>query len=269
MTYFVTISDEYIAEIKEDTLEIYVPEHVTTNYITLGDLKEKIPKEYRSNIKKVIIGNKIKDITSLSFDGYDELESVYFGADVEFLNPANFYDASNLCEFTVDSNNKFLKANDNVLFSYDMKTLVKYAQGKRNAFYEIPHHVECIGKYAFQAAIYLECVKIGDSVKTIEEFAFHNTWNLRHVYIGKGVTDIQGRFVFSANDEIQLFVSEWHLVIGTKANSQVASWCKKQGVNVYILQDNEIDDFLELPLPELKPFPFGKDIYLKQSSKIK
>lgn len=264
-----SMNDGYIAEIKNDTLEIYVPEHVITDCITVEDLTKKIPEEYMSGITKVIIGDRIKDISNLSFVGYDKLESIYLGADVEFVNPASVYGVFSLFEIVVNSNNKFFKVSDNVLFSYDMKTLIKYAQGKRNDFYEIPQCVEIIGKYAFECAIYLNCVKIGDNVKTIGEFAFHNAWNLRHIYIGEGVTDIQGRYVFGVNDEIQLFTSEWILVVGGKADSKIASWCENEGVNFYAIQDNELDDFLAVPLPELKPFPFGKDKYLKSSSKIK
>ncbi len=264
-----SMNNGYIVEIKNDTLEIYVPEHVITDYITVEDLTKKIPEEYTAGITKVIIGDRIKDISNLSFVGYDKLESIYLGADVEFVNPASVYGVFNLFEIVVNSNNKFFKVSDNVLFSYDMKTLIKYAQGKRNDFYEIPQCVEIIGKYAFECAIYLNCVKIGDNVKTIGEFAFHNAWNLRHIYIGEGVTNIQGRYVFGVNDEMQLFTSEWILVVGGKADSKIASWCENEGVNFYAIQDNELDDFLAVPLPELKPFPFGKDKYLKCSSKIK
>ncbi len=261
--------DGYIAKITNSILEIYVPENISTNYITIGALQEKIPAEYASNVTKVIIGNRIKDISNLSFLGYDKLESVYFGDDVEIVNPTTFYGCFNLSEIVVSNDNKFFKVSDNVLFSYDMKTLIKYIQGKHNAFYEIPYHVENVGKYAFQCAIHLECVKINDNVKSIGEMAFHNAWNLRHIYIGEGVTDVHGKFIFGVNDEMQLFAFEWHLVVGGKADSMIARWCKNEGVNFYALTDDEIDDFLKLPLPDLHPFPFGKDEYLMHSSKIK
>ena len=262
-------NDGYIAEIKKDTLEICVPDNINGDYITVGDLKEKISKKYISGITKVIIGDRIKDISNLSFVGYDKLESIYLGADVEIVNPARFYGAFNLSEIVVSNSNKFFKVCDNVLFSYDMKTLIKYAQGKRNDFYEIPQCVEIIGKYAFACSIYLNCVKVGENIKSIGEYAFHNAWHLRHIYIGEGVKDICGRYVFSGNDELELWLCEGYLVVGGKANSKIASWCENEGVNFYALKDNEIDDFLALPLPELKPFLFGNDKYLRHSSKIK
>lgn len=52
----------YIAEIKNDTLEIYVPDNIDGYYITVEDLKEKIPKKYISGITKVIIGNRMREL---------------------------------------------------------------------------------------------------------------------------------------------------------------------------------------------------------------
>ena len=39
-----SMNDGYIAEIKNDTLEIYVPEHVITDCITVEDLTKKSPR---------------------------------------------------------------------------------------------------------------------------------------------------------------------------------------------------------------------------------
>jgi hypothetical protein len=173
-----------------------------------------------------------------------------------------------LQEIFVRPQSEHFASDAGVLYSKDHKALVKYPAAKQDTYFEIPSEVTNICESAFLHATNLACVKVGSSVTTIEEFAFFNALGLRHIYISKSVTNIRGKYIFGTKDEQQIFLCEWYLVVGGETGSELEKWCDRYGVNFYPLQEKELRDFLALPLPELHPYPAGKDTYLAGSRKI-
>lgn len=240
-------SNGYIVKFEDDTLEIYVPYSVDGNDLILEDVSERIPDEYKYRVKNVIFGNRIKDISKCNFEQFGNIETVYLGADVEVVAPLKFYANFSLSKFIVCKDNEFLKSYKGDLFSYDMKKLIKYAQGKNDSFYKIPRQVEVVGSQAFSCACMLECIKVGANVKVLEPGAFFDCWCLRHIYVDKSVKSIQDSYIFGTHDELQVFLCEHYLVVGGEADSEIARWCDKYCVNFHIIENNEIDKFLVLP----------------------
>ena len=125
--------------------------------------------------------------------------------------------------------------------------------------------MEHLANHSFMYANRLQCVKVGKNVKTIKDRCFYDCHDLRHVYIGDGVESLEGDEIFS----LEINVSRQILVIGGKAQSAAEHWCadfnerhgERCGVNFEfyldaisfsLIADDEIDEFLALPLPELR-----------------
>jgi hypothetical protein len=240
----------YIAKFSDGTLEIYVPDHMINKDVVLDNFEDMISDEYRYLIKKVVVGDGIKDMSKCFFEKFQSIESVYLGKDVEFVSPDTFYGNFSLSEITVSELNEHFISYNNVVFSHDMRKLVIYAPGKPEKFYEIPNHVETIGRSAFIGTGNLESVKIGSNVTTIEEAAFFDNW-VRHIYIDKSVTMLKP-YIFGSHDELQIYRADSWLVVGGEENSEVAHWCEKYDVNFYSLVDDAVDNFLAVPLPDTK-----------------
>lgn len=77
-----------------------------------------------------------------------------------------------LNNIVIASDNAYLKNVDGVIYSTDMKTLIKYPQGKASAEFYIPTSVTRIADFAFYEAANPVKVYIPLSVKEIEELAF-------------------------------------------------------------------------------------------------
>ncbi len=239
----------YIAKFAEGTLEIYVPDHVRSKEVVLDNFDDIISEEYRDIVKKVIVGDGIKDMSKCFFEKFQNIESVYLGADVEFVSPCTFYGNFRLSEITISDSNNHFKSCNNVVFSHDMKKLIIYAPGKPESFYEIPNHVETIGGSAFIGVGNLESVKIGPNVTTIESAAFFDN-RVRHVYIDKSVTTLK-EYIFGSHDELQIYKAGSWLVVGSAESSDVEKWCDRYDVNFHTIADDEVDKFLSVPLPDM------------------
>ena len=75
-------------------------------------------------------------------------------------------------EIIVDENNQTYRSLDGVLFSKDLKTLIRYPRYKESECYRVPDGVECISDVAFHECRYLKHVVLPDSVRTIGHNAF-------------------------------------------------------------------------------------------------
>ena len=155
---------------------------------------------------------------------------------------------------------------DNVLYSRDLKTLIRYIPGKPERYFSVPDHVEHLASNAFMYASHLQCVKVGKNVKTVGSRCFYDCHDLRHVYIGEGVGVLEGEEIFALP---HCHIARNILVIGGKASSAAARWCAEInehhgeycGANAEYFLDaipfaavegDEIDEFLALPLPDLR-----------------
>lgn len=104
---------------------------------------------------------------------YDECFSGTANTSLEISKNLKAVDCNPFCNIpglatlTVNSENAYFKAVDNVLFTIDGKTLVAYASNKVETSYTIPEGVEVIGKYAMTRVNNLETVTLPQSLKTL------------------------------------------------------------------------------------------------------
>lgn len=253
------IENGYFAKFADGTLEFFVDDEVTLTDIAIKQTKLKINRCRREKVKKLIIGDGITEIADFAFDDYSNLESVDIGRDVSKIGSLAFSGTDELYSggcpklstILVDPKNKWYKTVDNVLYTHDMQTLVKYAPAKDNLYHEIDSRVCHIGEYAFKDLSLLKCLKVGSNCVSVGKLAFLNALSLCHVYFADSVTSFPERFPF-----VEIFgyerpcrISE--LVIGGSRDSFIQKYCNDDGADFHIIKDNEIEDFLRVPVPKV------------------
>lgn len=256
----------YRMHFADGTLEVMVSDGVTLDQVTVSDTRSCIGKHRREKVKALIIGAGITAIEDLAFDDYKELESIAIGPHVRSIAPNAFSGQnetiSNGCTkvntITVDAQNQWYKAIDNVLYTADMATLVKYAPNKPELSYQVDARVRHIGAYAFEYAENLQSLKVGEGCVSIGEMAFLNTaYNLRHIYFAASVTQWpEDVMPFVA---IYGFDRPWYndkQVIAGPRNSVAQQYCDEKGVHFYPMEETEIADFLAVPLVDEDNDPY-------------
>ncbi|MBR2024879.1 MAG: leucine-rich repeat protein [Clostridia bacterium] len=214
---------------------------------TVESLKERLSKDRRDKIKTVILGDGITHVTKNAFQDYYDLEEVKIGKDVCVFDAECLFGDYNIHKLTVDNENKHFIVKDGILYSSDLKKIVKFPPKQEKEYYEIPSHVKTIGKFAFADTYRLQCIKVGNNVSMIEEGAFACFLDLRHIYIDKDV-DIEDSSIFFTYDELRDYICFGGLIVGTKHGSKFEKVFAKEAVSFCHLEDDEIDDFLKTPI---------------------
>lgn len=109
------------------------------------------------------------------------LSDLHFPASVSVLGQQPFYECGSLVGFTVDENNALFSSAEGVLYDEEMRTLVRYPQGRTGVFV-IPSGVTDIGSSAFRACSNLMGVVVAESVTNIMAMAFWECGNLETWY---------------------------------------------------------------------------------------
>jgi len=92
-----------------------------------------------------------------------------------------------LTEINIPENDLF-KTVDGVLYSADMTTLMAFPQGREGSF-KIPDGVKTIGEFAFHNTALSE-IGFSDDIETIEAYAFRECKNLSELILPKNLTEI-------------------------------------------------------------------------------
>lgn len=227
------------------------------------DTRRKINNYRRQKVKRIVIGRGIAKIADLAFDDYENLESVFIGADVCKIGAYGFngqnhsgsYGCRKLASIVVDEKNAWYKTVDGVLYTHDMQTLVKYSPAKPELYHEVDSRVRHIAEFAFEYANTLQCLKVGKGCVSVGHAAFLNAEALRHAYFADSVTEWPERFPF---------VGEWgferpyylDLVIGGNRDSFIQKYCADEGVRFLEIENEQIRDFLKTPLPDEDDDPY-------------
>ena len=173
------------------------------------------------------IGNLYYDITDgeviisgcyESAEGEVVIPAEIEGLPVTSIQPLRLSDCQSLTSISVTSGNSFLKSLDGVVFSKDLKQLLRCPAGKSGNYnvpegvtsiengafnwcssltsIAIPAGVTSIGSFAFSFCSSLTLIIIPDSVISIGEMAFRRCSSLPSIIIPEGVTSI-GRQAFA------------------------------------------------------------------------
>lgn len=243
----------------------------TRQEIVIKETRIQLNKFRRKMVKKVIIGDGITELADWAFDDYENLEQVHIGADICKISPKAFCGRENgdswgcgeLSAFVVDKKNKCYKSVDGVLFTFDMQTLVRYAPAKPELYYKIDACVREIGELAFMRAKNLQCLHFGKNCVSIGKLAFLNAFSLLHVYFAnEAIQWSEERIPFI---EMMGYDRPYRLgiIFGGHKGSAVQQVCMDEGEYFHVIEENEIEDFLAVPVPEK-----DKDKYMQDCLKM-
>ena len=143
----------------------------------------------------------VPGIASGAFDACTTLTSVTVSSSVRDIGSRVFSGCENLASFQVAQDNPAYASKDGVLFSKDMKTLVRVPP-RKTGFFAIPDSVTNVGNFAFEGCTNLTSVMIPDSVTGIGEGAFSNCDGLTDLIIPPSVTNI-GKGAFANCDGLR------------------------------------------------------------------
>ena len=163
---------------------------------------------YNSNLKKVILGNKVTNIQNDAF-GSCNITTLNISSSVKNISSTAFI-SSDIKNLSIDDNNSNYLVLDNVIFSKDMKKIIASVQQNNHKNYNIPNGVEEISDNAFYGknitgvtfpntvtkigkGAFMECnvlvkANIPNSVKIIEEKAFSNCHELKQLHLPENLT---------------------------------------------------------------------------------
>ena len=166
---------------------ITIPSSVTT----IGDYAF----QSCSNLTNVIIPSSVTIIGKYVFNGCGNLTSVTIPSSATTISNYAFYGCRSLENIIVDSRNPAYTSVDGVLFDKNIKTIIKYPEGKKIKTYTIPSSVTTIGNSAFSSCSNLTGISMQYYVTTIGDSAFSSCNSLTSITIPSSVTVI-GDYAF-------------------------------------------------------------------------
>ncbi len=121
--------------------------------------------------------------------GKSQLQSVEIPASITYIGQAAFSGISTLTSITVDVENPNYAAQNGVLYSKDMETLLCVPASLEGTFV-VPAFVRSIMGYSFEACTGLTSLSMSTATPpTIFEYAFWECENLTTIYVSRGATE--------------------------------------------------------------------------------
>lgn len=137
----------------------------------------------------------------------------YVGKDTAVVIPEHYYDEANgelpvteikegafvgknINKFYVNSNNRYFRAYDYVLYNVNRTELIAYPSNNEKTEFVMSDVTEKISPYAFYGAKHVQNVVLSNKLTEIGKYAFAESYNLTAVTIPDGVTTInEGTFM--------------------------------------------------------------------------
>ena len=125
-----------------------------------------------SSVKKITMSEKLRTVGSFAFYGCTGLESISFPKELKKLGENALTDCTSLLNISVEDGNKAYKAQDGILYSADMSTLICYPIGRSTTSFIVPEGVKTIGNSSFKGCVYIKIVTLSSTVENIADHAF-------------------------------------------------------------------------------------------------
>ena len=138
----------------------------------------------------IYIPNSVTSIGYWAFLSCSGLTSVTIGYSVTSIGNSAFSGCIKIIEIVVDENNPKYCSINGILYSKDKTNLIKFPEGYKTSFFEIPNSVTSISGDAFRDCNDLTSVYIPNSVTSIGSDAFWGCNGLTSVTIPNSVTFI-------------------------------------------------------------------------------
>ena len=133
------------------------------------------------SITEFIIPEGVDSIGQMAFSMCTSLKEMYIPDMVMSIGSAPFSGCSSLEHITVGAGNTDYVSVDGVLFTRDMRSLIRYPSMKSGKEYVVPEGVVTIERTAFMKCRELEVLVIPNTVGSVEKFGFAGSKALRRI----------------------------------------------------------------------------------------
>ena len=154
------------------------------------------------NLEEITLPSGVTNIGDDVFWVCRSLETIILPSSVTSIGRRAFTDCSNLREINIAESNKVYRAIDGVLYTKDLKTIIRYPVGKEDKKFVIPSGITSIGDEAFYQCKSLKNITLPPSVTSIGKGAFWVCRSLETIILPSSVTSI-GNGVFSCCENLQ------------------------------------------------------------------
>lgn len=162
------------------------------------------------NLTELVIPDSVVKIGLNVVEGSSKLRSIHLGKGVENIFWVNsiaganefrtFQDCESLTYITVDPDNQYYTAEDNVLFNKDKTEVYRSAPGKTGS-YTLPNSVKTMENTFIFEDSQLSSIVIPEGVQSIPRSTFKNCTNLKKIWLPKSLKVVgQNAFVASMED---------------------------------------------------------------------
>lgn len=145
---------------------------------------------------------------------YSGNSNVHIRTNVSALTTTVF-DNTKVTSFSVNSNNKYFKSVDGVLYTKNGKKLVRFPSGRKGSFV-VPDTVTTISQDAFRNSS-LTSIQIPDSVNAIGNSAFYNSKKLQTINIPSKVTALRKNMFYHCRSLTTVTLPSKLEVLGSSA----------------------------------------------------
>lgn len=165
---------------------------------------------YCPNLTELVIPDSVFKIGHNIVEGSSKLRSIHLGKGVENIFWVNsiaganefrtFQDCESLTYITVDPDNQYYTAEDNVLFNKDKTEVYRSAPGKTGS-YTLPNSVKTMENTFIFEDSQLSSIVIPEGVQGFPRCTFKNCTNLKEIWLPKSLKVVgQNAFVASMED---------------------------------------------------------------------
>ncbi len=147
------------------------------------------------NLREINIPSSVTSIGVGVFEWCSNLQEITLPSGVTGIGDNAFSSCENLREINVTESNKIYRSINGVLYTKDLKTIIRYPVGKEDEKFVIPCSVTSIGDYAFWCCSNLREITLPSSVTNIGDLAFAGCGSLQEINIPPCVTSI-GDYAF-------------------------------------------------------------------------
>ena len=168
--------------------------------------------------KTLVIPDRVTEIADGALSSCN-ITHLSIGAGITSLDAFKLNRNKKLANITVSRDNPFFTSINGNLYTKDGATLIRYAPGKNDFWFNIPKEVTNVSDYAFSFSKELTDVVIPEGVSVIGDHAFTNCNNLQTVIIPKSVKKIDREAFYlcynltlylQAGADMSEFHPKWH-----------------------------------------------------------
>lgn len=200
-----------------------------------------------TSLNKIDLGTGVETIGPHAFRNCFALRNISFPASVTFIGVSALAGTASLATITVDAANTAYVSVDNVLFTKDMKTLLRAAAKTGVKEYAIPAGVETVQNFAFDTSD-VEVLTVPASVKSFGNNVFDDAALKKVIYQGKkeawDAITIGDNNAVLYDGKTEFVFEEEHVHSYTPSETKPAT-CKEEGVMTYTCS---CGDFYTVPI---------------------